>query len=85
MAVAAGVLQDVFEKPPLHVRMGGTLPVAQTLEDVLGLKLLFFAFGSPDEQVHAPNEFYRLESFDRGVRAYVKLLDGLAEAPLKKG
>jgi len=40
---------------------------------------IFFSFGDPDNQVHAPNEFLRLESFDKGVRCYVKLLNRLAE------
>jgi len=38
--------------------------------------------------MHAPNEFLRLQSFDRGVRAYVRLfeeLGALAPAALRAG
>jgi len=33
-----------------------------------------FAFGLRDEQAHAPDEFFRLDSFRRGQLAYARLL-----------
>ncbi len=46
------------------------MPVARTFLDILGTYLVFFATSSPDENVHGPNEFFRLEEFER-------LVDGL--------
>jgi len=45
---------------------------------ILKTDFIFFSFGDPDNQVHAPNEFFRLESLDKGARAYVRLLLSLA-------
>jgi acetylornithine deacetylase/succinyl-diaminopimelate desuccinylase-like protein len=77
LAVAARVLKDVYDREPLRVRLGGTLPVADLVKEELGAWLLFFAFGEPDNRAHAPNEFLRLSSFDLGARAYVRLFQAL--------
>lgn len=73
----AAVLEEVYGEEPVYTRAGGTLPVAAMVENILKTDFIFFTFGDPDNQMHAPNEFFRLESFDKGVRAYVKLLNKL--------
>jgi len=35
-----------------------------------------FGFGLEDENIHSPDEFFRLRSFERGQRAYCRLLEG---------
>ncbi len=68
--VMSKVLKGLYGREPVTVRLGGTLPVARTFLDILGTYLVFFATSSPDENVHGPNEFFRLEEFER-------LVDGL--------
>ncbi|HXX38343.1 MAG TPA: dipeptidase [bacterium] len=88
LAAAARALRAVYGRDPVRVRIGGTLPVSDLLRDILGMWLVFFAFGEPDNRMHAPNEFLRLQSFDRGTRAYVRLFDGmgtLAPGALRAG
>ena len=63
----------------MFTRTGGTLPVAAMVKSILKTDFIFFSFGDPDNQVHAPNEFFRLESLDKGARAYVRLLLSLGE------
>jgi acetylornithine deacetylase/succinyl-diaminopimelate desuccinylase-like protein len=79
LAAAARALKEVYGKDPVRVRIGGTLPVSDLLRDGLGMWLLFFAFGEPDNRMHAPNEFFRLASFERGTRAYVRLFEALGQ------
>ncbi|MFO7266188.1 MAG: dipeptidase [Bacillota bacterium] len=76
---AKAVLAEVYGEEPVLTRTGGTLPVAAMVKSILKTDFIFFSFSDPDTQVHAPNEFFRLESFDKGVRCYVKLLNRLAE------
>ncbi|SVD83142.1 uncharacterized protein METZ01_LOCUS435996 [marine metagenome] len=59
--------------------MGGTLPVCALLLDLLDVYTVTFAFGLDDENAHAPDEFFRLDSFGRGQEAYRKLLKRLAQ------
>jgi acetylornithine deacetylase/succinyl-diaminopimelate desuccinylase-like protein len=80
--VRAGVaaLRSVYpELEPLLVRIGGTLPAATLFERELGIKTLLFSFSIADEQLHAPNEFFRLERIDEGVAAWTELWRLLAE------
>ena len=61
---------------------GGTLPICSHFRNILGVYSLNFAFALEDENFHSPNEFFRLESFRRGQRAYVMLMEKLAERGL---
>jgi len=79
LAAAARALRDVYGRDPIWVRTGGTLPVADLVKSELGTWLVFFAFGELDNRAHAPNEFLRLQSFDRGARAYVRLFEELGK------
>jgi acetylornithine deacetylase/succinyl-diaminopimelate desuccinylase-like protein len=76
---AAETLREVFGTPPVIVGMGGTVPVTTTFRDVLGVDTVFFSFSTADEDIHAPNEFYRPERFRLGLRAWVLLWRKLAQ------
>lgn len=80
VAEAARVLAEVYGEEPAFTRTGGTLPVAAMVQSILNIPFVFFTFGDPDSNIHAPNEFFRLESFDKGVRAYTRLLAALGRA-----
>jgi acetylornithine deacetylase/succinyl-diaminopimelate desuccinylase-like protein len=56
------------------VRSGGTLPVAAIFREMLGIDTLAYGLAMPDEDVHAPNEFFRLSSLDEGLRTWPMLL-----------
>jgi acetylornithine deacetylase/succinyl-diaminopimelate desuccinylase-like protein len=72
------VLEDLYGKAPLYTRTGGTIPVCELFHSTLGAYTVSFAFGLDDENVHAPDEFFRLKSWDRGQIAYGRLLERLA-------
>lgn len=78
LKIAGEVLEGVTGMPPLYVRMGGTLPAAEVFTELLKAYTLFFSFSTADEQFHAPNEFFRLERFDAGARAWTALWQKLA-------
>ena len=76
---ALSALNTVYtEQEPLLVRIGGTLPAAVLFERHLGLKTLLFSFSTADENLHAPNEFFRLARLDEGVAAWSELFRLLA-------
>lgn len=70
---AAETLAEVFGMPPEIVGMGGTVPIVTTFRDVLGVDTVFFSFSTADENIHAPNEFYRPERFRLGLQAWARL------------
>jgi acetylornithine deacetylase/succinyl-diaminopimelate desuccinylase-like protein len=76
-AAAAEVLTEVYGKAPYVTRNGGSIPVMTLLLNELGVHATVFAFGMEDENLHAPNEFFRLSNFRTGQTAYCKLLERL--------
>jgi acetylornithine deacetylase/succinyl-diaminopimelate desuccinylase-like protein len=76
--LAAGrVLREQSGKEPLLTRTGGTLPVAELFQRELGADMVFFAWSLPGCNAHAPNEWFRIEDFRRGARAYCAYLTAL--------
>jgi len=49
--------------------------------ETLGIDTVTFSFSTADEDYHAPNEFFRLASFDEGLTAWVALLRRLGALP----
>ncbi len=76
---AAAVLTEIYGKAPYYTRVGGSIPVCELFSSILGVYTVGFAFALPDERAHAPNEFFRLSSFQRGQMAYCKLLHHLGK------
>jgi acetylornithine deacetylase/succinyl-diaminopimelate desuccinylase-like protein len=76
---AAAVLRRLYGKEPYFVRAGGSIPVVGMFLESLGVDTVGLAFGLDDENVHAPNEFYRLSSLRRAQEAYAMLLHELAD------
>jgi len=74
---AEAVLQSPGGPKPIHVRLGASVPITSVFKEMLGIDTLMFGFNLPDEDVHAPNEFFRLSSIRDGVQAWTKLLDAL--------
>jgi acetylornithine deacetylase/succinyl-diaminopimelate desuccinylase-like protein len=75
--LAAEALTEVYGKAPYVTRTGGSIPVMTMLLNELGVHATVFAFGMNDENIHAPNEFFRLSNFRIGQTAYCKLLERL--------
>ena len=75
---ARAVHLELYGKEPLYVRSGGSIPVTSMFLTSLDAYTVNFAFGLHDENVHSPNEFFRLSSFRRGQTAYCMLLNKLA-------
>ena len=75
--IAHAVLEEIYGKPPFYVRGGATVPVMDLFLTTLGAHTVTFGFGLPDERYHAPDEFFRVENFERGQAAYCMLLERL--------
>ncbi|WP_172297510.1 dipeptidase [Pseudoruegeria sp. HB172150] len=75
--VAEQVLEEVYGVKPYRTRVGGSIPVMTTLLEHLGVHAVMFGFSHGDENLHAPDEFFRLDTFRRGQVAYCKLLERL--------
>ena len=76
--IASEVLREVYGKAPHVTRLGGSIPVMTIFLRELGVHGVMFGFSIGDENLHAPNEFFRLVNFDRGQIAYGRLFEVLS-------
>jgi acetylornithine deacetylase/succinyl-diaminopimelate desuccinylase-like protein len=79
LEAAERVIERTSNRKPVRVRRGGSIPIMTIFKDMLGLDTLTFGFAMPDEDVHAPNEFFRLSSIPEGLQAWTLLLAELAK------
>ena len=77
--VAGKVLADVYGKEPFMIRAGASIPILPIFKEILGIDATVLAFTLDDENLHAPNEFFRLSSFSRGQKIYGRLYQLLGD------
>ena len=75
---AQEALQEVFGKPPVLIREGGSIPIIQSMKEILGTDTLMLGLALPDCQIHSPNENFTVENFEAGIRLSRVLLEKLA-------
>jgi acetylornithine deacetylase/succinyl-diaminopimelate desuccinylase-like protein len=77
LQAARRALARATGREPALVRSGGTLPVLAAFSE-RGIPAIVSGFSLPDDNLHAPNESYRLVSFEQGARAARALYEELA-------
>jgi acetylornithine deacetylase/succinyl-diaminopimelate desuccinylase-like protein len=77
--LAERVLQEVYGQPAIRVRMGATVPIGLIFRQAITAETVFFSFSTADEDYHAPNEFFRLQRLDDGLKAWARYWRLLAE------
>ena len=70
LRIAQQVLRRRYGQEPAVVLMGGTLPISDIFQQVLGIDTIYFSFSTADEDFHAPNEFFRLSRLWAGIAAW---------------
>jgi len=72
---AADAMSEVFGKPTVYIRSGGSIPIVAAFEQSLGIPSVMMGFGLPDDNLHAPNEKLHLPNFYRGIEAVARYLE----------
>ncbi len=72
---AAAALEQVFGKPAVYIRSGGSIPIVGLFDQHLGIPSVLMGFGLPDDNLHAPNEKFHLPNFWRGIDAVMRFIE----------
>jgi acetylornithine deacetylase/succinyl-diaminopimelate desuccinylase-like protein len=78
-ATALDALEATFGAKPFLTRNGGSIPVAEMFQSVLGHAPVMLGFSNPDDHAHSPNEFMRLDNYETGIRTICLFWDLLGE------
>lgn len=77
---AASVAYEAgFGKKPVYIRSGGSIPIIEVFSRVIQAPVVMLDFGLPEENMHAPNEYFQLENFDRGIATLCRFWPEIAQ------
>ncbi|WP_416147135.1 dipeptidase [Salipaludibacillus sp. HK11] len=68
---AAESLTSAFNKETVFVRLGGSIPVVEQLDQLFQIPVVLLGFGTPEDNLHSPNESFPLDHFDKGMDVLV--------------
>ncbi len=74
---AIRALRTTWDRDPVLIREGGSIPIVQTFKEALGVETLLLGLALPDCGAHAPDENFPVENFEAGIRMHRFLLEEL--------
>jgi acetylornithine deacetylase/succinyl-diaminopimelate desuccinylase-like protein len=79
MDAAAAAYEHGFGARPVYLPEGGSIPVVATLQNKFHFPVLLIGFGLPDDNLHGPNEKFKLDHFYRGIDTSIALYEQLGK------
>lgn len=80
MELAAGVMQEVFGKRPMFIRIGASVPIVANFWQKFKVPIVMCDIGLPTDNVHSDNEHFSIEHFYKGIEMYIRLFDKFAHS-----
>ena len=78
--VAAKAFSDIFGKPTVFTRSGGSIPIVGDFANHLGIPTILMGFGLPDDGLHSPNEKYCIQNYYDGIRTIAHFFEEYGKA-----
>lgn len=80
LKAAAAALEGEYNRPPVFVREGGSIPIVALFNSVLKTPVVMLGFGLPDDNLHAPNEKFYLPNFYAAIRTVADFLKRVSQS-----
>ncbi|NDJ54185.1 MAG: dipeptidase [Chloroflexi bacterium] len=78
MHAAAKAYEATWGVPPVFTREGGSIPIVAVFQRELNAPVVLMGFGL-DDNIHSPNEHFRLENYYRGIDTVIHYFHLLAQ------
>lgn len=78
LSLALDALSEEWGRKAVEIGSGGSIPVAEDVGASLSMDALMIGFAQNDDRIHSPDEQYGLESFHKGTRSWVRILERLS-------
>ncbi|WP_147804323.1 dipeptidase [Alkalicoccus halolimnae] len=75
---AAESYSEAFGSETVFVRLGGSIPVVETIDSLFGIPVVLLGFGTPEDNLHSPNESFPLEHFAKGMDVLTRFYNNAA-------
>ncbi len=75
----AHALKETFDREPLMIRGGGSIPIVTDMKNILDLEVLLVGYCLPTCRAHSPNENLHLPSFFNGIESQVRMMKYISE------
>ncbi len=76
---ALRALKKAFNRKPILMREGGSIPIVNEFKQILGADSLLLGLGLPDDNAHSPNEKFNLDCFEKGQQLSAYLWQELTQ------
>jgi len=70
-------VKEIWGRPPLFLREGGSVPIIPDIKRVTGLDSVMLGLFLPEDNLHAPNEGFNLDVMRKGVETAKRILTGI--------
>lgn len=77
---AREAVEEVWGKPAVLIRTGGSIPIVGGFLEELGLPTVLLGYGLPGDNLHAPNERFLLDQFHKGTETNILFWDLVSRA-----
>ena len=77
LEAASTALHQAFGRRPVLQGEGGSIPIVVEFERILNAPALLLGFALPGANMHAPDEWFPLDNFEKGIVALVRLYEEL--------
>jgi len=71
---------EVWGRPPIYLREGGSVPIIAEIKRVTGLDSVMMGLFLPEDNLHAPNESFNLDVMKKGIETVRRMLLTVAES-----
>jgi acetylornithine deacetylase/succinyl-diaminopimelate desuccinylase-like protein len=84
MQAAARAYQKGWGHKAIFTRGGGSIPIVADIYNLMEIPVVMMGYGLDSDGLHAPNEHYSTEMFQRGIETAIVYLEELAQLPRNK-
>ena len=77
--IAARAFSEVFQTPCRYQLCGASVPIVADLARVSHAQVALIGVGLPSDNIHAPNEHFGLDRFEKGFLTIARILCTLGE------
>ena len=67
-------LTEEYNTDCVYSGCGVSIPIAGFFQEIMGMNSLLTGFAKDNDNIHSPNEKYDLDSFQKGIRSWVRAL-----------